>query len=232
MQEKRSKCIKGVVMCLKCPYCKGSCIKFGRNKRSEQRYRCKFCLKTFLLNYFNHAYKNTVNGKLIALLKEGCGILSISRILKIGANTVLSRIKMIASRITKPKICFGKAYEMDELCTYVKNKNRKRWIAYAIRKDTKEVVDFSIGSRTNKTLKKVTDTLILSHAVKVYTDKLPNYRSLLPSTIHSTKFRGTNHIERKNLTLRTHLKRLSRRTICFSKSVAMLSACLKIYFWG
>ncbi|WP_129020226.1 IS1 family transposase [Edaphocola flava] len=126
----------------------------------------------------------------------------------------------------------GKEYEMDELCIYVKNKARKRWIAYAIRKDTREVVDFSIGSRTNRTLTKVTDTLILSNAVKVFTDKLINYKYLLPSSIHSTKNRGTNHIERKNLTLRTHLKRLGRKTICFSRSIAMLAACLKIYFWA
>ena len=126
----------------------------------------------------------------------------------------------------------GKEYELDEMCTYIKSKQRKRWIVYAIRKDTRAVVDFSIGSRTNITLKRVTDTLVLSNELKVFTDKLPNYKSLLPRSIHSTKYRGTNHIERKNLTLRTHLKRLSRRTICFSRSESMLSACLKIYFWG
>ncbi|HMW09684.1 MAG TPA: transposase, partial [Bacteroidia bacterium] len=32
--------------------------------------------------------------------------------------------------------------------------------------------------------------------------------------------------------LRTHLKRLNRRTICFTRSAIMLFACLKIYFWG
>ncbi|MBL7706316.1 MAG: hypothetical protein JNM21_12295 [Taibaiella sp.] len=74
--------------------------------------------------------------------------------------------------------------------------------------------------------------MILYEAAKVFTDKLPNYKYLLPSTIHSTKYSGTNHIERKNLTLRTHLKRLSRRTICFSRSIAMLHGCLMIYFWG
>jgi hypothetical protein len=47
-----------------------------------------------------------------------------------------------------------------------------------------------------------------------------------------SKFRNTNHIERKNLSLRTHLKRLNRRTICFSKSLVILSACLRIYFWS
>lgn len=106
------------------------------------------------------------------------------------------------------------------------------WVAYAIRKDTKEVIDFVVGRRTNTTLKRVTDTLILSKAAKVYTDKLKQYAALLPPSIHSTKLNGTNHIERKNLTLRTHLKRLSRRTICFSRSTIFLSACLKIYFWG
>jgi insertion element IS1 protein InsB len=101
-----------------------------------------------------------------------------------------------------------------------------------MRKDTKEVIDFTIGSRTSRTLKRVTDTLALSEAKKVYTDKLSAYSGLLPREIHSTKYHGTNHIERMNLSLRTHLKRLSRRTICFSRSRAMLAACLRIYFWG
>ncbi|WP_188464902.1 IS1 family transposase [Marivirga lumbricoides] len=39
-------------------------------------------------------------------------------------------------------------------------------------------------------------------------------------------------MERKNLSLRTHLKRLNTRSICFSKSKVMLIACLTIYFWG
>ena len=42
--------------------------------------------------------------------------------------------------------------------------------------------------------------------------------------------RGTNHIERHNLTIRTHIKRLTRRTICFSRKAIMLYAVLKIYF--
>ncbi len=129
-------------------------------------------------------------------------------------------------------IMMGKEYEMDELSTYVRDKENQVWVAYAIRKDTKEVVDFNIGRRTNNTLRPVTNTLILSNATKVYTDKLRQYGTLIPSKIHRTRRRGTNHVERKNLTLRTHLKRLSRRTICFSKSAIFLSACLKIYFWG
>lgn len=30
----------------------------------------------------------------------------------------------------------GKTYEMDELCTYIGNKDNRIWIAYSMRKDT------------------------------------------------------------------------------------------------
>jgi len=44
--------------------------------------------------------------------------------------------------------------------------------------------------------------------------------------VHTAKIyeigkRNTQTIERKNLTLRTRVKRLTRKTICFSKSIKM-----------
>ena len=65
----------------------------------------------------------------------------------------------------------------------------------------------------------------------IFTDKLKNYGYLIDEKQHSVKRFGSNHIERKNLTLRTHLKRLNRRTICYSKSLVVLIVILKIYFW-
>ena len=138
----------------------------------------------------------------------------------------------IAKTVVRPLVMIGKEYELDELCTYVKRKTNLQWVVYALRKDNKQVIDFAVGPRTTKTLKKVTDILTLSGANKVYTDKLQQYSSLIPKEIHCTKQYGTNGIERYNLTLRTQLKRLNRRTICFSKSKVLLVACLKIYFWG
>ena len=146
--------------------------------------------------------------------------------------TVLKRIKTIAANIKKPPVVFGKSYQLDEIRTFIKRKDNLVWVAYALQKDTKEIVEFSVGKRTNKTLKTVVDTLVLSNAKTIATDQLKNYKYLIPGNIHQTKQYGTNHIERKNLNLRTHLKRLNRRTICYSKSVVMLTACLKIYFWA
>jgi len=64
------------------------------------------------------------------------------------------------------------------------------------------------------------------------TDKLHTYKNLIPKNLHNTKKRNTTSIERNNLTLRTHLKRLSRKTICYSKNFEMIEAALKLYLWG
>ena len=54
-----------------------------------------------------------------------------------------------------------------------------------------------------------------------YTDDWGAYSRNLPMNSHITGKSHTQRIERKNLTLRTRIKRLARRTICFSKSVRM-----------
>ena len=74
--------------------------------------------------------------------------------------------------------------------------------------------------------------LLLLNCKVIYTGKLVHYKSILKDVVHNTKPFGTNHIERKNLSLRTHLKRLNRKTICFSKSFILLQCVLRIYFWG
>jgi IS1 family transposase len=51
-----------------------------------------------------------------------------------------------------------------------------------------------------------------------YTDYREAYERNLESDVHSPGRRHTQQIERKPLTLRTRLKRLVRKTICFSKS--------------
>ena len=50
-----------------------------------------------------------------------------------------------------------------------------------------------------------------------YTDDWGSYQRNLDSSEHKVGKRNTQKIERKNLTLRTRIKRLARKTICFSK---------------
>ena len=217
-----------------CSRCVGeikSMMKYGKTKSGNQRYICKLCKKTRVENYNYQAYKPNTNKKIIQLTKEGLGIRSTARILKISTTTLLKRIVAIAKNIHQPVISKGKTYEVDEMCTYIRHKRNYIWLVYALEKNSKHVVSFSVGKRTNKTLSRVLDTLKLSEAKKIFTDRLINYKYLIDEKLHSVQRFGTNHIERKNLTLRTHLKRLNRRTICFSKSLMILISVLKIYFW-
>lgn len=207
-------------------------IKNGFTKTHKQQYYCKSCCKRFIAFYSYKAYRNSINTNIVQLLKEGVGIRSMARLLKISATTVIKRIIRLARELELPIIVKGRTYEVDEIKTFVKRKKRKIWIVYALERASRQVVSFNVGARTNKTLNVVLRTLILADARQIYTDKLINYRSLIDCHIHRTDLYSTNHIERNHLTLRTHLKRLNRRTICFSRSITMLRACLSIYFFS
>lgn len=215
---------------MKCRHCKADCIKKG--KQSEvQVFRCKTCLKYQRIEYAYNS-KLVSNDQIAQLIKEGCGIRSIGRILKISNSTVIRRTLEIAKKLKKKSlISFGQTYQVDELFTFVRNKTNKVCVAYSYNPKTQQVIDIVVGRRNKTNLNRVTSTLILAKAKTIITDKLAIYKELIPTELHSTKYRGINHIERQNLTLRTHLKRLNRRTICFSKSLLMLEAVLKIYFW-
>ena len=132
----------------------------------------------------------------MVLTKEGLGIRSTARVLGISTTTLLKRILSIANSISRPPVIKGKIYEVDELKTFLGKKNKKIWIAYALERESKKVVSFYVGARTNKTLKTVLKTLFFSEAKRIYTDGLRNYPYLIKKKIHKVTRFGTNHIER------------------------------------
>ncbi len=215
-----------------CSKCVGEdFIKYGKTNYGKQRYQCRLCKNISVLQYSYKAYKKELNADIIRLTKEGLGIRSTARVLEISTTTLLKKIIAIADRIFQPLISYNQSYELDEMRIFVRKKNNPVWLVYAINKNTKQIVGFYVGRRNNTTLNAVIKTLINSKPSKIYTDKLRNYQYLIPKEIHKATRFGTNTIERKNLDLRTHLKRLNRRTICFRRSILVLTAILKIYFW-
>lgn len=217
---------------MNCKFCKENCRKAGRQANGRQRYYCKGCKKYQQWEYRYAGYQPGIVTMISKLVKESVSIRGIGRILRIALSTVIRRIKSIADTIQKPPVPLNrKTFELDEIRTYIGNKENQCWIAYALCSQTKQVVDFVVGKRSKRTLRMIVNTLLLSGVETIKTDKLNIYQSLIPSQRHISAAYNINHIERNNLNLRTHLKRLSRRTICFSKSLVMLEACLKIYFW-
>ena len=218
---------------MNCTKCNSpNCIRKGL-QNNKQRYYCKDCKKYFQAEYKYQAYKTETNDFIVSLLKEGCSIRGISRILKISRNTVLSRTLKISKQIKVPYFNkFGCKFEVDEMFVRIGNKDAKNYLTYAMEQKEKAIVGFSIGKRNTKTIKKVIDKVLLLNPKRIYTDGLNIYPTIIPKEIHKRFQYCTNRIERMNLNLRTHIKRLSRKTICFTRNQKYLEAHLKIYFWA
>ena len=216
---------------MNCRFCKGTCQKAGRQKNGTQKLYCRGCGKYSQVVYRYIACKQDNIAMIKRLVCESAGIRSIGRILQIGINTVVRRIVKMAGSMVAPEHGQSAAFEVDELWTYIGRKENEYWIAYALNRQTRQVVDFVIGKRTKATLKELIDRLLLSNLKIIRTDRLTIYPRIIPKAIHRSGSYYINRIERKNLSIRTHLKRLSRRTICFNRSAVMLESCLKLYFW-
>jgi len=111
--------------------------------------------------------------------------------------------------------------EVDEQWSYVGAKSNQRWCWYAVDHVTNTVLAYVFGKRTDdvfKKLKALLDPFGISH---YYTDDWGAYSRHLGDNQHEVGKRNTQKIERKNLNLRTWIKRLTRKTICFSKLEVM-----------
>ena len=215
---------------MKCIYCQSDCIKKGKVK-NVQRYQCKHCGRTQQRRYKKARIEEVKYEWVKKLTKESSSISSISRLLNISKSSVQRVIERIASKIKKIDYQeTEQVYEMDELRTYCGNKQNESWVMYAINKTTGKVIDFCVGRRTKENLKKITESILILNPKKIYTDGLTIYKTLIPEKLHKVFVHCTNKIERKNLSIRTHLKRLSRKTICFTRSNEMLGNCLRMYF--
>ena len=107
--------------------------------------------------------------------------------------------------------------EMDEMWSYYHDKKHQSWLWWAVDHDTGTPLAFTFGSRTDDVLYELIALLEKFNIGAVYTDNNFAYSRIIPPEIHFIGKINTQHIERHHLTLRTRIKRLGRRTVCFSK---------------
>ena len=109
--------------------------------------------------------------------------------------------------------------------SFVQNKGNQRWLWYAIDKETRAILAFVFGKRELKGKNEAfleLKALLEPFGIKTFcTDGLSTYERNLAGFEHIISKKNTQRIERKNLTLRTRIKRLCRKTICYSKCQVM-----------
>jgi insertion element IS1 protein InsB len=111
--------------------------------------------------------------------------------------------------------------EVDEMWSYVGKKQEPRWLWHAIDHRSGKVLAYVFGRRKDEVFLKLKTLLAPFGITRYYTDYWGAYTRHLDANEHQPGKRNTQKIERKHLTLRTRIKRLTRKTICFSKSIQM-----------
>lgn len=86
---------------------------------------------------------------------------------------------------------------------------------------TGSVLAYVCGPREDETFLKLKELLAPFGITHFYTDGWGAYRRHLDPAQHTVGKRHTQKIERKHTTLRARIKRLVRKTICFSRSILM-----------
>ena len=115
----------------------------------------------------------------------------------------------------------AKEAEVDEMWSFVGSKKQPRWLWEALDHQTERVVAYVFGRRGDRALLRLKALLAPLGIRRFYPDGWGAYRRHLDPRRHVVGKRRTQPLERKHLTLRTRIKRLVRRTLCFSKSTAM-----------
>lgn len=107
----------------------------------------------------------------------------------------------------------------DEMWSFVGCKKAQRWLWWVEEAASGDVLAFVFGRRTHATFRRLQAVLATAGwAVKQWlTDAWGAYEACLPAEQRQAGKAPLQRLERKHLTLRTRLKRLTRKTICFSK---------------
>ncbi|MEX8547387.1 MAG: IS1 family transposase [Mucilaginibacter sp.] len=123
-----------------------------------------------------------------------------------------------ASEIRPKHNCYH-LVQIDEQWSYVGNKQKKVWLLYAICEQSGEILAANWGKRSKKSVKALLKKLQEREINFYCTDHWKAFAQVLPKEKHIFGKKYTKKIEGINTWFRTRLRRLARRTVCFSKKL-------------
>ena len=227
------------VVDVQCPECRRQAVvKYGRQVNGEQRHRCQnpHCeRRIFVLQY--HDKERWPEGKrqMVDMALNGSGIRDTARVLGVSPTTVMTPRKkalelhqvnptlVTAGEGSQPAAVIHKVeeVELDDMWFFVDRTQQPRWLWEVLDHQTGRVLAYVFGRRKDQALLKLKALREPLGIRRFYTDGWGAYHRHLDPTHHVVGKRATQQLERKHLTFRTRLKRLVRKTICFSKSIPM-----------
>ena len=123
----------------------------------------------------------------------------------------------------------GLPSELDDMWSFVGKKAEPRWLWHAMDHSRGTVLAYVFGRRQDTVLLELQDLLAPFGITRFYTDGWGAYERHLPPEQHVVGKQYTQKIESKHINLRTRLKRLVRRTLCFSKTTTMYDLVVGLF---
>ena len=223
-----------------CPDCQSpDVVQYGKQTNGTQRYRCDNpdCPRTiFLLQYRDKGRLPAVKQQIIDMTLNGSGVRDIVRVLRVSSATVIDvlkkkepAVKQVNERLLHTLdplhvdiiLRQVEKAELDEMWSFVGSKSQQRWLWHAIDHYTGQILAYVFGPREDETFLQLKALLAPFGITRFYTDGWGAYRRHLEPSMHTVGKQHTQKIERKHITFRTRIKRLTRKTICFSRSIVM-----------
>ncbi len=223
-----------------CPDCHSTdVVQYGKQANGTQRYHCnnRDCPRTiFLLQYQDKGRLPAVKQQIVDMTLNGSGVRDIVRVLRVSSATVINVlkkkepvVKQVNARLLhtldpeQVDIVLRQVEqaEMDEMWSFVGSKSQQRWLWHAIDHYTGQILAYVFGTREDETFLQLKELLAPFGITHFYTNGWGAYRRHLDPSTHTVGKQQTQKIERKHLTFRTRIKRLTRKTICFSRSIIM-----------
>ena len=222
-----------VLIKINCPHCQSSkIVKNGKKKNGQQNLLCRGCKKQFQLSYQYQGANPATKRLILRLLERNNGIRDIQALLGVSRKCILDNLCRQARLISiRPTFTVYKSVQIDEVWSFVgRRKKGKYWLLYAYCPETDEILAYTCGSRSAKTVKELLKKLEDVEIEEFCTDHWKAFAQVIPAEKHTVGKAYTKNIEGVNTCLRARNRRLVRKTTCFSKKKENHLASLNLMF--
>ena len=215
---------------MQCPNCKSEKAVKNGHRYGKQCYQCKQCKRQFVEFYSERGYSEDARQICLRMYCNGMGFRAIERCTGISHNTVIGWVKETGAKLPETEEIeeVPDVGELDELQTFVGNKENKVWVWTAVNHFTEGILAWTIGDRSSETFS-VLWAMIRSWSCYFWvSDGYCVYSKFINPEDHIVSKTYMTRVEGENTRLRHYLARLHRKTLCYSKSKEMLQISIRL----
>ena len=212
-----------ITLQIKCPTCLSNNIKRnGIKVDGKQNHQCKDCKRQFIgdhaLSY--QGCNSGITGKILHLMVRGSGVRDIAEVERISIGKVLRTLSESIYQI-QPKQSHYECLEVDELWTFVGNKQNKQWLIYAYHRESGEIVAYVWGKRDLATVQRLKARLkkLGVQYARIASDHSDSFITAFQCCKQVIGKFFTVGIEGNNCRIRHRIRRGFRRSCNFSKKL-------------